>query len=251
MCTPIYDRFAEALLAPAGHYPGDLFKGNESQLRHGFAAYRNNVIGSLIQALASRFPVTHTLVGEAFFQAMAAQFIHVSAPQSPMLADYGDGLAAFVAGFEPAASVPYLADVVRLETARSQAYHAADAPPLAAAALAAVPAQQLLGLRLTLHPAARVVRSAWPILTLWEMNTGARPWAELDHWRGEHVLVARPHLNVVCHRLGEGQAMFLHALGAHLTLSQACEQAQREHPGFNLEGAMVCALQAGVFLSFS
>jgi len=40
------------------------------------------------------------------------------------LAEYGDGFADFLAGFAPAQSLPYLADVARLEWAINAAYHA-------------------------------------------------------------------------------------------------------------------------------
>jgi hypothetical protein len=38
----------------------------------------------------------------------------------------------FIEQFEPASSVPYLADVARLEMLRVRAFHAADADPLTA-----------------------------------------------------------------------------------------------------------------------
>ena len=66
-----------------------------------------------------------------------ASFVRAEPPRSPVLLGYGDGLPAFVERFEPASCVPYLADVIRLEIATSQAYHAADAEPVDAADLAA------------------------------------------------------------------------------------------------------------------
>ena len=86
--------------------------------------------------------------------------------------DYGGDFADFVEGFAPAASVPYLAAVARLERARVQAYHAADSQPLTADQLAAALGSQgfwlsiaaffALGLGLAFTPC---VFPMYPILT--------------------------------------------------------------------------------------
>lgn len=55
--------------------------------------------------------------------------------RGPSLALYGAGFADFVEDFEPAASVVYLADVARLERARLESLHAADAQVLDASVL--------------------------------------------------------------------------------------------------------------------
>lgn len=90
------------------------------------AVYRNNVVGSLIDALADAFPVAQQLVGVAFFRAMAGVFARQAPPRSRILAHYGEGFAEFIEGFEPARSVPYLADVARLE---AEAYVGRPARP--------------------------------------------------------------------------------------------------------------------------
>ncbi|MFP3520717.1 DUF2063 domain-containing protein, partial [Pseudomonas sp. SIMBA_077] len=61
---------------------------------------------------------------------MAALYIRDFAPASPLLNDYGRDLGDFIQGFGPAAGLPYLADMARLERLRVEAYHAADARPL-------------------------------------------------------------------------------------------------------------------------
>jgi hypothetical protein len=92
-----------------------------------FAVYRNNVVTGLIRTMKTRFPATERAVGDEFFAAMAHAFVTAHPPRSPILMTYGDDFPAFIAGFPPAADVPYLADVARIEAARTRAYHAADA----------------------------------------------------------------------------------------------------------------------------
>ncbi len=65
--------------------------------------------------LAIRYPVSVRIVGDEFFRAMARLFVEERPPSSAVLLRYGGSFADFAAGFPPAASVPYLADVMLLE----------------------------------------------------------------------------------------------------------------------------------------
>ena len=161
--------FAHALLRPDASCPAGLKTWNGSDPAKRFAVYRNNVVVSLVDALADSFPVVQALVGEDFFRAMAAEFARGNPPRSPVLAWYGAGFADFVEGFPPAAGLPYLADVARLEWLRVEAWHAADADPLPLAEIGALLADEtaLPTLRLALHPSLRVLRSAHPVVSLW------------------------------------------------------------------------------------
>lgn len=64
----IAPQFAAGLLDPERPAPGFLtsFTGQADPRR--YAVYRNNVIVSLIQALAANFPSIERLVGDEFFQ---------------------------------------------------------------------------------------------------------------------------------------------------------------------------------------
>lgn len=135
------EAFAAALLNPDLPPPTGLCARNGSDPSIRFAVYRNNVIFSLIDALADSFPVVQMLVGETFFRAMAREFAYQYPPRSPVLAQYGADFPGFIGDFQPAASLPYLADVARLEYAYIQAYHAADAAALPASQFAQTLAQ--------------------------------------------------------------------------------------------------------------
>ena len=125
-----HDVFASALLSPDESCPQGLFSYNGADPASRFAVYRNNVHSSLINALAAGYPVTLQLVGDEFFRAMAGVYVQGFPPTSALINEYGGDLADFIQGFAPAASVPYLADVARLERLRVRAYHAADAVAL-------------------------------------------------------------------------------------------------------------------------
>lgn len=242
-------RFAAAL-RDDGPVPEGITSWNVARPERRFAVYRNNVAYGLTRALAARFPVAEKLVGEEFFAGMAHAFIAAHPPRSPLLLAYGDELADFVTGFAPAAELPYLPDVIRLEAARGHAYHAADVAPLAPAALANVPSERLCDLLFEPHPAVRVQRSPHPVVTIWAMNAGEMPLAPLDTWEAEDALVVRPALHVLVRRLPPGGATFLEALASGAALGRAVERALAEEPRFDLTANLAGAFEAGAFAAF-
>ena len=147
------------------------------------------------------------IVGEEFFRASASVFIRANPPRSPLMMTYGDGFPGFLASFEPAAEIAYLADVARVEAARTRAYHAADAPPLTASDLAGIEARDLAALRFELHPSLEIIVSAFPVVTIWAMNAGETPLAAIKDWRGEDALVIRPAFEVEVRRLPAGAGL--------------------------------------------
>ena len=185
--------FAAALLDPALPVPAGLVTWNGSDPGVRFAVHRNNVVVSLVAALADTFPVVRELVGDEFFTAMARLYVAEQPPRSPVLAHYGDGFADWVARFEPAATLPYLADMARLERARVCAYHAADAPVLAADAIAAHLADPacLPQARLVLHPSVSVITSPYAIVSLWAAHQGQGRLEDVQVDRTESALVLR------------------------------------------------------------
>ncbi|MCF6368881.1 HvfC/BufC N-terminal domain-containing protein [Rhizobium halophilum] len=245
--STMQQRFAAGLMKPESALPEGLTSWNCRQPKVRYDVYRNNVMVSLRRALASRFPAAEMIVGEDFFAAMADIFICEHPPRSPLLFLYGDDFPDFAAAFPPAQSVPYLADVMRLEIGRGRAYHAADVAPLDPARLAAVAPDDLAAVRFTLHPSATVLRSAFPVVTIWAMNAGEAPVAPISDWTPEDALVIRPHLTVEVLRLPPAGAVFLDALAAGGPLADAAEAGAAAHPDFDLTATLACALSGGAF----
>jgi hypothetical protein len=250
MLANLQQAFRQAVLDPATATPAGLTAHNGVAPQRRFAVYRNNVTLGLAGAVESRFPASIMLVGEEFFRALATLFVRAHPPRSPLLLTYGDELPAFTEGFEPAGEVPYLPDVMRLEIARSQAYHAADAEPAPAAALGALDPERLGEVRAAFHPAVRLLRSAYPVATIWQMNSGGEA-GEISDWSGQDVLVTRPHLDVEVQILPPGGYALLAALQAGEPLGTAAEAAFAEAPDFDLPGAMVALVNAGIACRFA
>ena len=245
MSTETQSRLAGALLDLDRAVPEGLTAWNLARPERRFGIYRNNFRTGLCRVLASRFPVTEKLVGDSFFAAMAQSFITQYPPTSPMLFGYGDDFADFVRAYHPAAELAYLTDVVRLETARGKAYHAADVAPLEPAILADIDADILPALSFVFHPSVSLVRSAHPIVTIWAMNAGEAKLSPIEPWIGEDALVARPYLTVRVQRLPPGGAAFLEALVSGTTLAAGVEAALANANDFDLTANLAGLLQSG------
>ncbi|MEL6978724.1 MAG: DNA-binding domain-containing protein [Pseudomonadota bacterium] len=241
------DLFAAALLDPERAPPSGLAKSGGGAPTRRFAVYRNNVTTSLSRALADAYPAVKALVGDEFFSAMAVEHIRARPPRSPVMCLFGEAFPDWLAGFPPAASLPYLPGVARLERARLEAYHAADAAPLAPEALDArlseVSADAMPALRLTPHPSLRVTADAAPALSVWRRALGHDPGAGPLPARAETVLTARPALEVVSHRAPAGAGAFLAALRAGAPLGEAAAEAAAAEPTFEMTADLAALLR--------
>jgi hypothetical protein len=224
--------FSAALLDVRLPCPDGLCSPNGADPASRFSVYRNNVQGSLINALADSYPVVVQLTGEEFFRAMAAVFVQEQPPQNPLMNRYGEAFADFIAAFEPAASVPYLADVARLEHLRTCAYHATDAtavrPEHITAALTAP--QALIDLRLQLHPSLHLLDSAYAVVAIWAAHQRDVTLEHIDVNHGQHALVLRNGLEVEVFALEPGASVFIR----HLIAGQPLLAAAENSPEFDL-----------------
>lgn len=237
--------FAAALTDPALPAPPEVLRQVKLPQSRRFDVYRNNMMVSLIEALETTFPVVRRLVGADFFKAAAKTHIRRAPPRSPVLLLYGEGFGDFLDGFPPAAGVPYLGDVARLEWARVKAYHAADAAPLGIDRLAGLPQDTLPDLRFTLHPSLSLIASRYPLASLWAATGGADPAAEVDMKRGEAVAVLRPALSVDVRLLPPGGHGFMARLAAGATLGEAAEVAAGSCADFDLAEHLQGLFQLG------
>jgi hypothetical protein len=214
--------------------------------------YRNNVVESLTGALRAVYPVVEKLVGDGFFRYAAYEYLRAHRPCSGNLHDFGDAFTGFLAGFAPAAELPYLPDVARLEWAWHQAFHAADAPAFDLARLGAVPVEQHVTLRFVLHPSARLLTSKFPIAHIFEVNQegyGGDTRIDLAEG-GVQALVIRRGLTVYVEPLAAGDAAWLIALAGQQPLGSAVLAALSVQPDFDLASTLAEHLRRGTLVDF-
>lgn len=217
--------FAQALLDPEAAIPAGVIDPMGRPAPKRFAVYRNNVATGLGNVLEAAFPAVKSLVGDDFFRAMALAFLRQHPPQGRIMMLYGAEFPSFIKGFAPAASLGYLPDVARLEQALRESYHSADATALSAAVIAAIPQQRWPDLRLHLSPALRVIRSDWPILSIWRAALKSGPAPQM---RAETVVVLRPEFDPEPQLLPPGGAAFVAGLQAGLSFQDALAGAGDE-----------------------
>lgn len=227
--------FADALLQPHAAVPDDVRGERAAERQARLDVYRNNVTVSLAEALADSFGTVRQFVGDAFFRTAAVHYLRRHPPRSALLWRHGEGFPGFLATYAPAAGLPMLPDLARLEWLRQVAYRAPDAEVLSTDELARLLADpaRLPGLRLALVPSVQVLRSAHPVVSLWRAHQdpdasavrpaepGAGPEAALVH-RDEDDAVVIP----VCHAL----ASFVEALAAGDPLGDAVARASVPMP---------------------
>jgi hypothetical protein len=247
----LQEEFARAVRDPAQPLPGALAASGGLPPARRFAVYRNNVAVGLVDALRTRFPVTERIVGRDFFVFMARAFIESHPPDSPVLVFFGDRLPGFIETFGPVSELAYLADIARIECARTHSYHARDAAPSDMSTLLSLPAVSLAGARLWLHPSLRVVQSTFPAFTIWSMN--ARVETELhpiDFGRsGEDTIVVRPEFDVLVEDLAAGGGAFIQAL-SRFSFGDAATKAAQLSDTFDLTRALVQLIRVGAFVGF-
>lgn len=213
--------FRAALLDPDLPVPEGLADPAGGPAGRRFDVYRNNVTVSLTEALGQAFPVVRKLVGPDFFAAMAREHLRAHPPTSPVLMFYGQDMPAFLATFPPVAHLGYLPDMARLELALRQSYHAADVPPAREDDLARLDPDSLMATELGLAPSVRLIRSDWPIYSIWMANMrGTPPPTEA---RPESVLVLRPGFDPEPFLVSDQAARFLQTLIDGQTIGRAFE----------------------------
>lgn len=217
-------------------------KGAGLDPRQRLQIHANNTRILLAESLAKTFPVVCALVGEQFFEAMAIRFAEQNPPSSAALIDYGADLPGFIDHFEPAKSVPYLADVARLEWAWAQSFNAADEQPATAQTLTQADPEALARSRWKPIASAVLLRSPWPVDQIWEAHQPGAP-IRLDEIKLDSdpvaVIVARPHLDVELMRVGEIAAVLFERLQAGEVLGTVMDEMG--HSGSAALAALISA----------
>jgi hypothetical protein len=243
--------FASALLDPARAAPHAVAGRAGRPAGRRYDIYRNNVTVSLIEALAAIYPGVQRITGPDFFRAMARSHVRRRPPSSPLLFDYGRDFPSFIATYDYARPFPWLADVARIERAWLDAYHAADAPPLVPAQLAAVAAEKLGEVIFVAHPATRLVRSDYAAATIFAANRLDAPVPRIDASMPEDALITRPDVEVVVRHLPSGGAVFIDQLMSGRPLGEAASAAQEASADFDIAANIAGLIEAGAFTSLS
>ena len=207
------------------------------------AIYRNTVFSNYRNALGATFVVVKQLVGAPFFEAAVDAYALAVPSTCGDLNVYGGDFPEFLASYPHASDLPYLADVARLEWAVDAAARAADtagSPEALLAALAKVPAAQVIGQRFTLDPSCHLLRSVYPVLRIWQVHQPgfAGDMAVSFDVAPDYLVVRREAGGVIIERLPPGEHALLRTLYDGGDLATALDAAVSAEPDFALEAVL-------------
>ncbi len=243
--TRFQDDFVRALLA-TDDVPSTALATLTAQ--PAFAIYRNTVLKGCIDALQANYPAINRLVGEEWLRAAAAMYARDALPGQPMLLHYGADFAEFLARFEPAAELPYLPGVARLDRFWTEAHAAASEETLAPAAITPLAADHLFKARLQVHAATRW---AWfadaPVYTIWSRNRSDTAVDGDIDWQSEGALLTRPRDGVQWQALDKAGCAFLDSCATGGTVADAAQAALEAQADADLGQLMARLLEAGAF----
>ena len=233
-----------------GVLPGDKIICSNYPASTAVGIYRNNCIGNLQGTLAAAYPVIEQIVGKEFFCMMMHKFIDQYPSHSGNLHLYGAELGDFISSFEPAHGLAYLTDVARLEWVCHRAYFAADAEVFDVARLARISAEQYEHLHLLIQPACQVIRSCYPVATIWHAHQPGMPdefHIDLDSG-AENALVSRNDDVVLVNVLPAAEADWLGRIQAGMPLGDATTATLERHASFNLQSTLLKLVEQNIVI---
>ncbi len=218
--------------------PGLLVWCAGSHPQRGLEAYRRSVLANLAAAVRTTYPVVGAIVGEAFLDAAARRYALGHPSASGDLNAYGSDFGDFLAAFAPAASLPYLPDVARLEWLVLAVYGREDAPIQDLSLLTSTPPDRWSDLHFRLDPAHEVIASRWPLVRIWEVNqTGYAGDFRVDFDAAQVALIHRREAGTVVETLARGEYRLLRALADGASLGAAVGEAAGEE-AFDLQSTL-------------
>ena len=137
--------------------------------------YRGSILGGINDALTQIYPVCVKLVGEKYFTHMVAGYLKNTPSNSPDIGNYGEHLPDYIANFQPAKDLTYLADVAQLEWLWHKAFNASNDNtasqifrPLIE--LQQIQEQELPTIKFCPVSSASLISSKHPIQKIWQVN---------------------------------------------------------------------------------
>lgn len=171
--------------------------------------YQQSAEGGIYSTLAAIYPVCLRLVGQQCFAGLARAYWRQHPQRRANLHDYGRHLGQVIERSPLQASVPYLADVARLEWAIFYARQAPISQVLTLEALAQQSTEQQASTLLPLRPHHALLYSPYPVHAIWRANQHAQvPSVKLEDGP-DYLLIQLDEDTVRVRALSEPQLYFL------------------------------------------
>ncbi|MGB3535464.1 MAG: DNA-binding domain-containing protein [Microcoleaceae cyanobacterium] len=217
-----------------------------------FTVYRNSIVGTLTRTLESIYPVCYRLVGEQFFTATARVYIHRYPSVSPDLGKYGHAFAEFLSEFKPAAGLPYLPDLARLEWHWHCVFHGKITNTLDYQALGKIPQDQWGEIIFNLPQNSILLSSIYPIHRIWQVN---QPDDQTDeqvnlNQAGSHIFLWRDNYDMRMDLPTLTEWQLLQAFQTKNQLEIICENLANLEPSVDVAALLPLFVQRGWIVNF-
>jgi hypothetical protein len=212
--------------------------------------YEHAIAATLLAALRTSYPGVLALVGEDFFDTLAARYRRQHPSTSGNLQHFGGALADFLADMSEASKLRYLPDVARLEWCRQLTALAADATTVDASRCAEVAVAAPERLRMRLHPSVYLLRSSHAVLSLWQWchsPSDAAPRVEV----GEQVMLWRDGGEVAMAALEPATFRCIEMLAGGHDVATSWAGAREVDNTFDLESCLRDLLGHGLVVAFT
>jgi hypothetical protein len=206
--------------APSGLVLGDERASADERLQ----VYAHMYQARLVEALDSIYPRLAGHLGHDAFEEVARGYVADHPSRNPSLRFLGTELPEWLEQRRPEA--PWLADLARLEWARSDVFDAPDEQGLTLDALRGLPPDDFATLPLRLIGAHRLVTVDHATAELWDgaaTDEPIDPTRESDDPQGETILVWRQDTAVYHRRLAADEAAAVERVAAGTTFGAICE----------------------------
>jgi hypothetical protein len=193
--------------------------------RHGLEVYRDGYTLRLIEALTTDYPGLMAMAGPADFDHMARAYLKAHPSRHRSIRWFGRGLADFLAATPPYNGSPAAIEMARFEWALGEAFDSADAPPVAAAEIMALPAEAWETLRFAPLPSLRRLTLAFEVPQAWQRREEVEP-GDLEVERASRLVewvIWRPELISNFRSLDEDEAAMLGAMIERRPFPDLCE----------------------------
>ncbi len=214
--------------------------------------YRNNARANFLSALRATFPVVARLSGDDWFEQTAHRYHAAHPSRSGDLQYVGKLFAEFLATQLQEGAYRYFSDVAQLEWAYQEVLTSAECSGGTLQQLNALSAYAQEHVIFRLHPAARWIRSEFPILPIWKANQpdAKQVAVNLDSGRSQVLLIRRDD-HVELREIGVAEFALLQLFSSGLVLGRVAEQFSVELPTHDFGRTLMRLAELGVIDDFT
>ncbi len=215
--------FQSYVLRNTGQYPATVVTAV------GATVYAEAYRLRLLEALQTDYPTLQALLGDSRFAELAHDYISASPSHHYSIRWFGRHLPEFLGKTPPYSSELCLAELATLEWTLSEAFDAASATPLDAAALRAISPQDWPELTLGFHPSLRRLDLQFSVVEWWKAQTssaqvsGVPLSGEIRAW-----LIWRRDLEVLYRPMAAAEDVALDALRGGASFADTAAQLVAE-----------------------